>query len=64
MAALISPALKDQERVKLSNKPKKNFGAWDEYLQGLAIYKGQAFTEHSGTVIEHCKRAIELDANF
>ncbi|MFL2807229.1 MAG: tetratricopeptide repeat protein [Paracoccaceae bacterium] len=64
VAALISPALKDQERVKLSAKPKKNFGAWDEYLQGLSIYNGQAFTEHSGTVIEHCKRAIELDANF
>ncbi len=64
VAALISPALKDQERVKLSNKPKKNFGAWDEYLQGLAIYNGQRFTEHAGTVIEHCKKAIELDANF
>jgi len=64
VAALISPALKDQERAKLSAKPKKNFGAWDEYLQGLSIYNGQAFTEHSGTVIEHCKRAIELDANF
>ena len=42
VAALISPALKDQEQVKLSTKGKKNFGAWDE----------------------HCKRAIELDANF
>ena len=29
VAALISPALKDQEQVKLSTKGKKNFGAWE-----------------------------------
>ena len=66
VAALISPALKDQEQVKLSTKGKKNFGAWDEYLQGLNIYNTQDFvgTTLGDKVIEHCKRAIELDANF
>ncbi len=64
VAALISPALKDQERLKLTNKPKKNFGAWDEYLQGLSIYNSDVFMRDSDKVIEHCKRALALDANF
>ena len=34
VAAQISPALRAQETIKSSSKPKKHFGAWDEYLQG------------------------------
>ncbi|MEE2775065.1 MAG: adenylate/guanylate cyclase domain-containing protein [Pseudomonadota bacterium] len=64
VAALISPALKDQERLKLRDKTKKNFGAWDEYLQGLSIYNSDVFMRDADKVIEHCKRALELDANF
>ena len=64
VAAQISPALRVQETVKLSSKPKKNFGAWDEYLQGLSIYNNDTFMTDAEKVIQHCKRAIELDGNF
>ena len=64
VAALISPALKVQEHEKLTSKSKKNFGAWDEYLQGLSIYNTQDFVNSSDSVIAHCKKAIDLDANF
>ena len=64
VAGLISPALKVQEHSKLVSRSKKNFGAWDEYLQGLSIYNTQDFVASSGKVISHCKKAIDLDANF
>ena len=64
VAGLISPALKVQEHAKLASKSKKNFGAWDEYLQGLSIYNTEDFVASSDKVISHCKQAIDLDANF
>ena len=62
IAAQINPALKQQESVKLSNKSKKNIGAWDEYLQGLSIYNKDG--SDLNAVISHLEKSIELDANF
>ena len=65
VASLISPALKDQEISKMKNKPKKNISAWDEYMQGLNIINNNPNTsEIRDKVIKHCKKAIDLDANF
>ena len=64
-ASLISPALKDQEISKMKNKPKKNISAWDEYMQGLNIINNNPNTsEIRDKVMKHCKKAIDLDANF
>ena len=65
VVSLISPALKDQEISKMKNKPKKNISAWDEYMQGLNIINNNPNTsEIRDKVMKHCKKAIDLDANF
>ena len=38
IAAMVSPAIKNQERDRLVRKQTKNINAWDEYLRGLSIF--------------------------
>ena len=64
VAGLISPVLKGQEHIKLVSKSKRNFSAWDEYLQGLSLYNKGDFVTLSGQILFHIKKSIRLDANF
>ena len=38
IAALVSPAVKGKEQVRVSRKQTSNMSAWDEYLRGLSCY--------------------------
>ena len=58
IAAVVSPAVKEQEGKRVVKKQTKNVNAWDEYLRGLSCYNNR---EGSDKVKEHCYKSIELD---
>ena len=58
VAAMVSPAVKVQEQNRVVRKQTKNMNAWDEYLQGLAIYNTKGDYEE---VKKHCYKSIDLD---
>mgnify|MGYP001269649882 FL=1 len=67
IAAMVSPAVKGQEQVKLSSKKKVDSTAWDYYLRALAIYNNEngatAFTD-SDKVIEMCEKSISMQSDL
>jgi len=58
VAAMVSPAVKDQEQNRVVRKQTKNMNAWDEYLRGLSIFNSNG---DYGEVKEHCYKSINLD---
>ncbi len=58
IAAMVSPAIKNQERDRVVRKQTKNINAWDEYLRGLSIFNNNG--EYSD-VKKHCYKSINLD---
>jgi len=58
IAAMVSPAVKDQEQNRVFRKQTKNMNAWDEYLRGLSIFNSNG---DYGEVKEHCYKSINLD---
>tara|TARA_B100001758_G_scaffold245932_1_gene259940 strand:+ start:91 stop:1848 length:1758 start_codon:yes stop_codon:yes gene_type:complete len=58
IAAMVSPAIKNQEQDRVVRKQTKNINAWDEYLRGLSIFNNNG--EYSD-VKEHCYKSINLD---
>jgi len=58
IAAMVSPAVKDQEQNRVVRKQTKNMNAWDEYLRGLSIFNSNG---DYGEVKEHCYKSINLD---
>jgi len=58
IAALVSPAVKGKEQVRVSRKQTSNMSAWDEYLRGLSCYNNH---EPSDIVKKYCYKSIELD---
>ncbi|MFL2806585.1 MAG: adenylate/guanylate cyclase domain-containing protein [Paracoccaceae bacterium] len=67
IAAMVSPAVKGQEQVKLSSKKKVDSTAWDYYLRALAIYNNEnratAFTD-SDKVIDMCEKSISMQSDL
>ena len=67
IAAMVSPAVKGQEQVKLSSRKKVDSTAWDYYLRALAIYNNEngatAFTD-SDKVIEMCEKSISMQGDL
>ena len=67
IAAMVSPAVKGQEQVKLSSRKKVDTTAWDYYLRALAIYNSDngsaAFTD-SDKVIEMCEKSISMQSDL
>ena len=67
IAAMVSPAVKGQEQVKLSRKKKVDSTAWDYYLRALAIYNNEngatAFTD-SDKVIDMCEKSISMQSDL
>ena len=58
IAAVVSPAVKEQEGKRVVKKQTKNINAWDEYLRALSCYNNR---EGNDAVKEHCFKSIELD---
>jgi len=58
IAAMVSPAIKNQEQDRVVRKQTKNINAWDEYLRGLSIFNNNG---DYGYVKEHCYKSISLD---
>ncbi len=58
IAAVVSPAVKEQEGKRVIKKQTKNMNAWDEYLRALSCYNNK---EGSDAVKSHCYKSIELD---
>ena len=58
IAAMVSPAVKDQEQNRVVRKQTKNMNAWDEYLQGLSIFNRNGDYDE---VKDHCYKSINLD---
>jgi adenylate cyclase len=58
IAALVSPAVKGKEQVRVFRKQTSNMSAWDEYLRGLSCYNNH---EPSDIVKKYCYKSIELD---
>ena len=67
IAAMVSPAVKGQEQVKLSSRKKVDSTAWDHYLRALAIYNNEngatALTD-SDKVIEMCEKSISMQSDL
>jgi len=61
IAALVSPAVKEKEQVRVSRKQTRNMSAWDEYLRGLSCYNNH---EASDIVKKYCYKSIELDESI
>lgn len=61
IAALVSPAVKGKEQVRVSRKQTSNMSAWDEYLRGLSCYNNH---EPSDIVKKYCYKSIELDESL
>ena len=61
IAAMVSPAVKDQEQNRVVRKQTKNMNAWDEYLQGLSIFNRNGDYDE---VKEHCYKSINLDSQL
>ena len=64
VAALILPALKDKEQERVKSKQPSSFSAWDNYLQGLALFNGQDQDSQIEAVMSLCDIAISIDAEF
>ena len=69
-AALIGPAIINNERKKLSDREMNALSSWDEYLQGVnsyALMNSSKTTEEKLTCIfkavEHSEKATALDPN-
>ena len=58
IAAVVSPAVKEQEGKRVVKKQTKNINAWDEYLSALSCYNNR---ESNEVIREHCYKSIELD---
>ena len=58
IAAVVSPAVKEQEGKRIVKKQTKNINAWDEYLRALSAYNNR---EGNDIIKEHCYKSIELD---
>ncbi len=58
IAAVVSPAVKEQEGKRVFKKQTKNINAWDEYLRALSCYNNR---ESNDVIREHCYKSIELD---
>ena len=58
IAAVVSPAVKEQEGKRVVKKQTKNINAWDEYLRALSCYNNR---ESNEVIREHCYKSIELD---
>ncbi len=58
IAAVVSPAVKEQEGKRVIKKQTKNINAWDEYLRALSSYNNR---EGNDAVKDHCYKSIELD---
>ncbi|MDA9735030.1 adenylate/guanylate cyclase domain-containing protein, partial [SAR116 cluster bacterium] len=58
IAAVVSPAVKEQEGKRVVKKQTKNINAWDEYLRALSCYNNR---ESNDVIREHCYKSIELD---
>ena len=58
IAAVVSPAVKEQEGKRVVKKQTKNINAWDEYLRALSCYNNR---EGSDAIKAHCYKSIELD---
>ena len=58
IAAVVSPAVKEQEGKRIVKKQTKNINAWDEYLRALSAYNNR---EGNDVIKEHCYKSIELD---
>ena len=58
IAALVSPALKEKEQVRVSRQKTTNISAWDEYLRALSCFNNH---EASDIVKKYCYKSIELD---
>ena len=58
IAAVVSPAVKEQEGKRVVKKQTKNMNAWDEYLRALSCYNNK---EGSDAIKTHCYKSIELD---
>ena len=58
IAAVVSPAVKEQEGKRVVKKQTKNINAWDEYLRALSCYNNR---ETNDVIREHCYKSIELD---
>lgn len=61
IAAMVSPAVKGQEQIKLASKKKINATAWDIYLQALSIFNNG---EDSDKVIERCEESIDMQGDL
>ena len=61
IAALVSPAVKGKEQVRVFRKQTSNMSAWDEYLKGLSCYNND---EPSDIVKKYCYKSIELDESL
>lgn len=68
IVALLAPAVTGQEQKRLAKQKKtSNLSAWDLYLQALSIYNrdgNHQTDDNHPAIVEKCKAAIELDANF
>ena len=61
IAAMVSPAVKGQEQVKLAARKSVNMTAWDYYLRALSAFNNR---EPSGSIIELCNKSIELQSDI
>ena len=61
IAAVVSPAVKEQEGKRVVKKQTKNINAWDEYLRALSCYNNR---EGNEIIREHCFKSIELDSKI
>ena len=61
IAALVSPAVKGKEQIRVFRKQTSNMSAWDEYLKGLSSYNNH---ESSDIVKKYCYKSIELDESL
>ncbi len=67
IAAMVSPAVKGQEQIKLSSKKKVDATAWDYYLRALALYNnssGATSLTDSDEVIKMCEKSIEMQGDL
>ena len=67
IAAMVSPAVKGQEQIKLSSRKKVDSTAWDHYLRALAIYNnenGSTALTDSDKVIEMCEKSISMQSDL
>ena len=61
IAAMVSPAVKGQEQVKLAARKSVNMTAWDYYLRALSAFnKGDS----GDTVTDLCDKSIDLQSDI